>query len=79
MALSGTLQNFAGGVLHDSFQPYKIGDYIEAQGMPDRARDTVFHTIINTPDNKVISYPTADYPPARSTTGRARTTAVSTG
>ena len=32
MALSGTLQNFAGGVLILLLKPYKIGDYIEAQG-----------------------------------------------
>jgi len=32
MALSGTLQNFAGGVMILLFKPYKVGDYIEAQG-----------------------------------------------
>lgn len=32
MALSGTLQNFAGGALILAFKPFKVGDYIEAQG-----------------------------------------------
>lgn len=35
MALSGTLQNFAGGVLILLLKPYKIGDYIEAQDLPE--------------------------------------------
>ena len=36
MALSGTLQNFAGGVLILLLKPYKVGDYIEAQGLQER-------------------------------------------
>lgn len=58
MALSGTLQNFAGGVLILLLKPYKIGDYIEAQGYAGTVREIqIFHTIINTPDNKVIIIP----------------------
>lgn len=58
MALSGTLQNFAGGVLILLLKPYKIGDYIEAQGYAGTVHEIqIFHTIINTPDNKVIIIP----------------------
>ncbi len=58
MALSGTLQNFAGGVLILLLKPYRIGDYIEAQGFAGTVREIqIFHTIINTPDNKSIIIP----------------------
>lgn len=58
MALSGTLQNFAGGVLILLLKPYKIGDYIEAQGYAGTVREIqIFHTIINTSDNKSIIIP----------------------
>ncbi len=58
MALSGTLQNFAGGVLILLLKPYKIGDYIEAQGYAGTVREIqIFHTIINTADNKSIIIP----------------------
>lgn len=58
MAMSGTLQNFAGGVLILLLKPYKIGDYIEAQGYSGTVREIqIFHTIICTPDNKTIIIP----------------------
>lgn len=58
MALSGTLQNFAGGVLILMLKPYRIGDYIEAQGYAGTVREIqIFHTIICTPDNKSIIIP----------------------
>ncbi|MDE6587570.1 MAG: mechanosensitive ion channel [Paramuribaculum sp.] len=58
MALSGTLQNFAGGVLILLLKPYRIGDYIEAQGYSGTVKEIqIFHTIINTPDNKSIIIP----------------------
>lgn len=58
MALSGTLQNFAGGVLILLLKPYKIGDYIEAQGFAGTVTEIqIFHTIICTPDNKSIIIP----------------------
>ncbi len=58
MALSGTLQNFAGGVLILLLKPYKIGDFIEAQGYSGTVTEIqIFHTIINTPDNKSIIIP----------------------
>ena len=58
MALSGTLQNFAGGVLILLLKPYKIGDYIEAQGFEGYVTDIqIFHTVISTYDNKSIIVP----------------------
>ncbi|MEY8245081.1 mechanosensitive ion channel domain-containing protein [Heminiphilus faecis] len=58
LALSGTLQNFAGGVLILLLKPYKIGDYIEAQGYAGSVKEIqIFSTIINTPDNKQIIIP----------------------
>ena len=58
MALSGTLQNFAGGVLILLLKPYKVGDFIEAQGFTGSVKEIqIFHTVINTPDNKSIIIP----------------------
>ncbi len=58
MALSGTLQNFAGGVLILLLKPYKVGDFIEAQGYSGTVTEIqIFHTIINTADNKSILIP----------------------
>lgn len=58
MALSGTLQNFAGGVLILFLKPYKVGDYIEALGFSGTVKEIqIFHTVINTPDNKSIIIP----------------------
>lgn len=58
MALSGNLSNFAGGLIILLFKPYKVGDYIEAQGIGGTVQGIqMFHTIINTADNKVIYVP----------------------
>jgi small conductance mechanosensitive channel len=58
MALSGTLQNFAGGVMILIFKPFKVGDYIEAQSYFGLVVEIqIFNTILNTPDNKVIIIP----------------------
>lgn len=58
MALSGTLQNFAGGVLILLLKPYKVGDFIEAQGYTGTVKAIqIFHTVINTTDNKAIIIP----------------------
>jgi len=58
MALSGTLQNFAGGVMILLFKPFKIGDYIDAQGHSGSVKEIqVFNTIMTTPDNKTIILP----------------------
>lgn len=58
MALSGTLQNFAGGVLILALKPFKVGDYIEAQGFAGTVKKIeMFSTIITTPDYKTIIIP----------------------
>lgn len=58
MALSGQLQNLAGGVIIVLTKPFSIGNYIEAQGVQGSVRSvTLFHTIITTPENKVIYIP----------------------
>lgn len=58
MALSGTLQNFAGGVLILILKPYKVGDYIEAQGFGGTVREIqIFNTVLTTPDNQTIIIP----------------------
>ncbi len=58
MALSGTLQNFAGGVMILIFKPFKNGDVIEAQGHIGSVSEIqIFNTILKTPDNKTIIIP----------------------
>ena len=58
MALSGTLQNFAGGVIILLFRPFKVGDFIEAQGQAGSVKEIqIFNTLIKTGDNKVILIP----------------------
>ena len=59
MALSGNLSNFAGGVIILVFRPYKVGDYIEAStGASGTVTDIqIFHTVLTTPDNKVVYAP----------------------
>lgn len=58
MALSGNLQNFAGGLVILVFKPYRVGDFIEAQGVQGTVREIqIFHTILNTVDNKEVYVP----------------------
>lgn len=58
MALSGNLQNFAGGLIVLLFRPYKVGDVIESQDETGTVREIqIFHTILTTFDNKVIYIP----------------------
>jgi len=58
MALSGTLQNFAGGVMILLFKPFKTGDFIDAQGHMGIVNEIqIFNTILKTPDNKTIIIP----------------------
>lgn len=58
MALGGTFQNFAGGVLILLFKPFRIGDFIEAQGYTGTVKEiSIFSTVLNTPDNKIIIVP----------------------
>jgi small conductance mechanosensitive channel len=58
MALSGTLQNFAGGVILLLLRPYRIGDYITAQGQSGTVKNIgLFSTQLSTPDNRIIYVP----------------------
>ena len=58
MALSGTLQNFAGGVILLILRPYKVGDYIEAQGQSGTVESIgLFSTCLKTVDNQTIYVP----------------------
>lgn len=58
MALSGNLQNLAGGIILLLFKPYKVGDYIEGQGVSGTVKEIqIFHTIILTADNKQVYVP----------------------
>ncbi|MDD2798542.1 MAG: mechanosensitive ion channel [Bacteroidales bacterium] len=58
LALSGTLQNFAGGVMVLLFKPYKVNDVIEAQGYTGTVKEIqIFNTVLNTFDNKAIIIP----------------------
>ena len=69
MALSGTLQNFAGGVMILLLKPYRIGDYISAQGQSGTVQEIMlFSTKITTADKQTIYIPTARSLPRSSTT-----------
>lgn len=58
MAFSGTLQNFAGGIIILVFKPFKVGDFIEAQGYSGTVKEIqIFTTILTTGDNKTIIIP----------------------
>jgi small conductance mechanosensitive channel len=58
MALSGTAQNFAGGVMILMVKPYRVGDYITAQGQSGTVQEIkLFSTVITTPDNQTIYIP----------------------
>ena len=58
MALSGTLQNFAGGAMLVIFKPFKVGDVIDAQGYIGSVKEIqIFNTILKTPDNKTVIIP----------------------
>jgi len=58
MALSGTLQNFAGGVILLILRPYRVGDYITAQGQSGTVKAIgMFSTQLSTVDNRIIYVP----------------------
>ena len=55
MAFSGTLSNFAGGVMILFFKPFKIGDYVNMQGEEGVVKEVlIFNTLLSTLDNKII-------------------------
>ena len=58
MALSGTVQNFAGGIMLLAFKPFKAGDFIEAQGTSGKVIEVnITATKILTVDNRVVILP----------------------
>ncbi len=58
LALQGSLSNFAGGVVLLVFRPFRVGDYVEASGQGGTVREIrIFHTILQTPDNRIITLP----------------------
>jgi small conductance mechanosensitive channel len=60
LALQGSLQNFASGVLLIIFRPFQVGNYIDAGGVSGTVEKiTIFNTIMLTPDNREIIVPNA--------------------
>ena len=58
LALQGSLSNFAGGIMILVFKPFRIGDFIEANGQSGTVKDIgIFYTVLHTPDNKVVTMP----------------------
>ena len=58
MALSGTLQNFSGGLLILAFKPFKVGDFIEAQGYAGTVTEmSIISTRLTLPDNRSVTIP----------------------
>ncbi|AUA31953.1 mechanosensitive ion channel family protein [Pseudomonas fulva] len=58
LALQGSLANFAGGVLILLFRPFRLGDWIEAQGVSGTVDSIqIFHTVLRTGDNKTVILP----------------------
>jgi small conductance mechanosensitive channel len=60
LALQGSLSNFAAGVMMIIFQPFRIGDYVEAGGAEGTVSEIqIFSTIIMSKDNKRVIVPNA--------------------
>lgn len=58
LALQGSLQNFAGGVMILIFKPFKVGDYVEVAGYAGSVKEIqIFNSILTSPDNKTIIIP----------------------
>jgi len=58
LSLQGSLSNFAGGVLIIMFKPFKVGDFIEAQGVSGTVKQIqIFVTQLSTVDNQTIFVP----------------------
>lgn len=58
LALQGSLANFAGGVLILLFKPFKVGDFISAQGVDGTVKEiTIFQTKLNTFGNQLAILP----------------------
>jgi small conductance mechanosensitive channel len=58
LALQGSLSNFAGGVLLILFKPYKVGDFVEMQGISGSVISIqILNSVLRTPDNKMVYVP----------------------
>lgn len=58
MSLQGSLSNFAGGMLIVMFKPFRVGDYIDAQGTSGTVSEIqIFVTKIITPNNQIVFIP----------------------
>jgi len=58
MALSGTLQNFAGGIMILILRPFRIGDYVEIAGHAGKVKEIhIFNSLIITADKKRLIIP----------------------
>ena len=58
LALSGTLQNFAGGVVILFLRPIRVGEFVEVAGFLGKVQEiTIFHTVLISPDNRTIYIP----------------------
>jgi small conductance mechanosensitive channel len=56
--LTGTLQNFAGGVVILILKPFKVGDFIEGARVHGTVKEiSIFSTMLNTPDKKLVIIP----------------------
>ena len=60
MALSGQLQNFAGGIIILLLKPYRVGDFVEVQGTMGTVKEIqIFHSVLLSPDNQMVFVPNA--------------------
>ncbi|WP_193073031.1 mechanosensitive ion channel family protein [Pseudomonas sp. FME51] len=58
LALQGSLANFAGGILILVLRPFRVGEYIQAQGVEGTVDNIqIFHTLLKTADNKTVIVP----------------------
>jgi small conductance mechanosensitive channel len=58
LALKDSLANFSSGVMLVFFRPFRSGDFVEAGGVSGTVREiTIFNTIMQTPDNRIITVP----------------------
>ncbi len=58
LALQGSLSNLAGGLMILLFKPFKVGDFIEANGEQGTVQSiTIFYTILHSPENRVVTIP----------------------
>ncbi|GAB2765011.1 mechanosensitive ion channel family protein [Salinimicrobium soli] len=61
LALQGSLANFAGGVLIIALKPFKLGDWIEVNGISGSVKDiSMFYTKLNTFGNQLAVIPNGE-------------------